>query len=52
MNEEYVESRRRDWIVFLLSLVATVAFLIFSPEWVWVAFPSLFTSIAGALGRL
>ena len=51
-NEEYVENRSRDWMMFLISLAGVVALLIFLPEWVWVAFPFVFTSLAGAMGRL
>ncbi len=51
-NEEYAENRGRDWIIFLVSLVGLVALLFFKPEWVWVSFPFVFTSLAGALGRL
>lgn len=51
-NEEYVENRSRDWMMFAISLVGTVALLIFLPEWIWVAFPFVFTSLAGAMGRL
>jgi hypothetical protein len=51
-NEEYVENRGRDWIVFIVSLVGAVALLIWKPEWVWVSFPFVFTALAGAMGRL
>lgn len=51
-NEEYVENRSRDWMLFLLSLAGMIALLIFIPEWVWVSFPFVFTSLAGARGRL
>ncbi len=51
-NEEYVENKTRDWLMFGAALVATVAFLWFKPEWVWVTFPFLFTGLAGAMGRL
>lgn len=51
-NEEYAENRGRDWIMFIISLIGTLALLFFIPEWVWVAFPFLFTSLAGAMGRL
>lgn len=51
-NEEYVGNRGRDWIFFIVSLVGTLALLFFIPEWVWVGFPFLFTSLAGAMGRL
>ena len=51
-NEEYAENRGRDWLFFIVSLVGTLALLVFIPEWVWVGFPFLFTSLAGAMGRL
>ncbi len=51
-NEEYVGNRKRDALVFAISLVGTIALLFIAPEWVWVGFPFVFTSLAGALGRL
>lgn len=51
-NEEYVENRGRDALVFVVSLVGLLALLIFKPEWIWVSFPFVFTALAGALGRL
>ncbi|MCS6928531.1 MAG: hypothetical protein NZM43_03445 [Saprospiraceae bacterium] len=51
-NEEYTANPKRDWAVFGISLVGTLALLVFAPEWVWVGFPFVFTSLAGALGRL
>jgi hypothetical protein len=51
-NEEYTENRSRDWLIFIVSSVAMIAFLIWMPEWVWVVWPFQFTALAGALGRL
>lgn len=51
-NEEYVENPGRDRLLFVASLVFTLGLLWFMPEWVWVGFPFLFTSLAGAMGRL
>jgi hypothetical protein len=51
-NEEYVNNKGRDWLVFAVSTVAMVALLIWMPEWIWVAWPFQFTALAGALGRL
>lgn len=51
-NEEYTENRGRDWLLFIVSLIGTLALLFVSPEWVWVGFPFVFTSLAGAMGRL
>lgn len=51
-NEEYTENRGRDTLMFLVSLVGALALLYFKPEWVWVSFPFVFTSLAGLMGRL
>ncbi|MBK9337577.1 MAG: hypothetical protein IPM98_13850 [Lewinellaceae bacterium] len=51
-KEEYTENRGRDWLVFIVSLIGTLALLVVAPEWVWVSFPFLFTALAGAMGRL
>ncbi|MFN4257038.1 MAG: hypothetical protein ACK4Q5_18720 [Saprospiraceae bacterium] len=51
-NEEYVQNKGRDWMVFLISTIAMIAFLVFLPEWVWVVWPFQLTALAGALGRL
>jgi len=51
-NEEYTENRGRDWLVFIVSLIGTLAILFWKPEWVWVGFPFVFTALAGAMGRL
>lgn len=51
-NEEYTENRGRDWLVFIASLIGTLALLFVAPEWVWVGFPFVFTALAGAMGRL
>ena len=51
-NEEYVGNRSRDWIFFIVSLIATLAILFVAPEWVWVGFPFVFTALAGAMGRM
>ena len=51
-NEEYSENRGRDTLMFLVSLAGALALLFFIPEWVWISFPFVFTSLAGALGRL
>jgi hypothetical protein len=51
-DEEYAPNHRRDWMIFGISLVAVVVILLVKPEWVWVTFPFLFTSLGGALGKL
>lgn len=52
INEEHVENRSRDWVIFFLSLIGVALLLWFHPEWIWVSFPFVFTSLAGAMGRL
>lgn len=51
-NEEYTENKGRDWLLFGVSTVLTLVILWVKPEWVWVGFPFVFTSLAGAMGRL
>ena len=51
-NEEYTENKSRDWLIFIVSTVLTLVILFVKPEWVWVGFPFVFTSLAGAMGRL
>ncbi len=51
-NEEYTENKSRDWMIFIVSTVLTLVILWVKPEWVWVGFPFVFTSLAGAMGRL
>jgi hypothetical protein len=51
-NEEYVKNPGRDWLWFIISSIGMLALLIWLPEWIWVAWPLQFTSLAGALGRL
>jgi len=48
MNTE-TTSKGKFWLAFLVSLVLTIAFLIFLPEWFWVMLPFLFTSFVGAM---
>ena len=51
-NEEYQANNRRDWMIFLASSVFMLALLVFMPEWIWVSFPFVLTSLAGAMNRL
>ena len=51
-KEEYQENRSRDRIIFFVSTVAMVGFLIMKPEWVWVVWPFQLTAAAGMFGRL
>jgi hypothetical protein len=37
-----------NWILTLVSLVALAAFLMFKPEWCWLAFPFVGTFMAKA----
>lgn len=51
-KEEYVVNRSRDMMLLVVGVVLLVVCLLWSPEWVWVAFPFVFTSLAGLMGRL
>ncbi|MFZ4474605.1 MAG: hypothetical protein ACOYPR_05385 [Saprospiraceae bacterium] len=51
-NEEYVDNRKRDWILFGISTVIMLGLLVFKAEWIWVIWPLQFTAFAGAMGRL
>lgn len=42
-------STKLDWIIFLVSLVACIGFLMIKPEWFWVTLPFLFTYLVRAL---
>jgi len=42
------KSTRKYWGMFIISLIATIAFLIILPEWFWVTLPFLFTSLVYA----
>ncbi|HMS68945.1 MAG: hypothetical protein WAT92_16165 [Saprospiraceae bacterium] len=35
---------KKYWMYFIVSVIGTVAFLIFKPEWFWVMLPFTFTS--------
>ncbi|MEN0003435.1 MAG: hypothetical protein AAF798_04805 [Bacteroidota bacterium] len=41
-----------DWIFFLVSLVITIALLIFLPAWFWVTLPFVLTYLAKALNAI
>jgi hypothetical protein len=45
----HTENTRTYWMMFLLSLVATIAFLVILPEWFWVTLPFLFTAFVKAM---
>lgn len=49
---EYTGNIGRDWLIFGVSTVAMIGFLLLKPEWVWVVWPFQLTALAGALGRL
>lgn len=51
-NEEYVQNKGRDWMVFLIFTIFMFVILAVQPEWVWVVWPFQLTALAGALGRL
>jgi ABC-type Na+ efflux pump permease subunit len=50
MSEAKNESTKLMWIYTAVSFTAIVLFLIFKPEWFWVALPFFGTYLVKALG--
>ncbi len=50
--ESTQDSRRTDWIIFLVSTLVMIALLIFANEWFWLAMPFSFSYLAKALDVL
>jgi len=40
---DQTKSLGKYWVIFFISLIACIAFLIFLPEWFWVTLPFVFT---------
>ena len=51
-DENYVESTRMDWILFAVSLVVTIAMLIFIPAWFWLGLPFVLTYLVKGYGAM
>ena len=49
MASESNKSHSLDWIIFFVTLVITVAFLIFNPTWFWVFLPFVLTYFVKAI---
>lgn len=47
--EETNKSHRRDWLIFGVALVITIAFLIVNPTWFWVSLPFVLTFFVKAI---
>ncbi len=47
--EQSTTSTTGAWLLFLVSTVATIALLIFKPEWFWVTLPFVLTSLVKAM---
>ena len=45
-------SKAQDWMIFFISLIACIAFLIWLPQWFWVTLPSMFTYLVKALDAM
>jgi hypothetical protein len=52
MEESKKISRRTYFLLFLVSVAAFVAFLMFQPQWFWVTLPFIFTFGAAAMDVL
>jgi len=46
------ESKGKYWLYTILSIGALVALLIFAPEWCWLSFPFLLTSMVIAFDAM
>ncbi len=56
-NESIMEttqnkSTRTDWMLTLVSLVATILLLVFVPAWFWVGLPFVLTYLVRALDSM
>lgn len=49
MTTETKKSHRNDWIIFGVSLVIMVGFLIFNPTWFWLFLPIVLTYFVKAI---
>ncbi len=49
---EAKKSHRLDWIIFGVSLVITVGFLIVDPTWFWVSLPFVLTYFVKGIGYM
>jgi len=50
MNTENTSTdTKKFWLMFIISTIACIAFLMIKPEWFWVTLPMLFTSLVYAL---
>ena len=45
-------SKGTGFMLFLVSLVACIAFLIFLPEWFWVTLPTLLTGLVSTFDAI
>ena len=51
-DENYVSSSMTDWAIFAVSLVITIAMLIFLPAWWWLGLPFVLTYAVKGYGAL
>ena len=52
MITERKSSKRTDWLIFGVTLVITLAFLIFNPTWFWVTLPFVLTYFVKGIGYM
>lgn len=51
-TESATKSAGLDWIIFFVSLIVTIALLIFYPQWFWVPLPFVLTYLVKALDMM
>ena len=50
-NEEQ-GSKAKYWLITIVSALACIGFLVYSPEWFWLTLPFLFTYFVKAIGMM
>ena len=46
------KSNSKNWMLFIVSTLVMIGFLVFKPEWVWVASPFSLTYFSEAMNYL
>ena len=52
MTTQRNPSTRKDWMIFAVTLVITIAFLIFNPTWFWITLPFVLTYFVKGIGYM
>ena len=52
MSDTTTNNTKMAWLVFFISTLACIAFLMFLPEWFWVTLPFVLTSLVKAMDAM